>query len=504
MSDLPTVLMADDEWEIAGWDRIFKRKLPQISFLFESQSNNVLPYIHSHPEIDCLLLDITFSGQKMQGLDVLGLVRSEFPDLPVIMFSVDTSPATAAKFGKAGVFDYFSKEYLDLERLNIAIQNATRQYRLTLRLQDTVDDTILGISASINNLKRMIKAVARLNDPVLVLGESGVGKTLVARAIHRASLRSDRNFVQISPADYPDNFFESALFGHRRGAFTDARFDRKGLLEEADGGTLFLDEIGELSLESQTKMLHFLQEQSFRPLGDNQEKKVDVRIIMATNQNLERLVKENKIRQDFFFRVNRLVIEVPPLRERVEDIELLASFFLLQRRKTNETSVTGLAPETIQMLNSYSWPGNVRQLQNAIAQACIQADLQNSLELLPTHFRLQDAPLDNNAQKIQETESIISEEIISEQRAPLELPDFSPSGINLPLVLADVELYYLEQALQFVRGKKTKAHVFLNFKDRLLFMKRVLYNLNKFPELRKKYPYLSALYADKLRDEKDD
>ena len=334
----PLILMADDEWQTAGWDRVFARKLADIGFLFELEAERVATHLQDNPDIACLLLDITFKNQTKQGLEILSEVRCQCPELPIIMFTADTDTATAARFGRLGVFDYFSKENLDLERLKIAIHNAFNQSRMARQLKSLREDAMIGASDEINALRRMINAVAQLSDTVLILGESGVGKTLVAKAIHKASKRAGGPFVQISPADYPPSILESALFGHRRGSFTDAREERKGLLAEAGGGTLFLDEIGELPPEMQTKLLHFLQEKRFRPLGENKEQSVDARILLATNRDLDRMMDDGGMRRDFFYRISQVTVTAPPLRARWGDIELLSNHFLLLKREAGETA----------------------------------------------------------------------------------------------------------------------------------------------------------------------
>lgn len=501
-NQFPQILMADDEWQTAGWDRVFARKIADINFLFESEAERVATHLQDNPDIACLLLDITFEKQSIQGLEILTEVRHQFPELPIIMLTADADHATAARFGRLGVFDYFSKEQLDLERLKITIHNAFNQSRMLRQLKSLREDAMIGASGEINALRRMINAVAQLSDSVLILGESGVGKTLVAKAIHKASNRAAGSFVQISPADYPPTILESALFGHRRGSFTDAREERKGLLAEADGGTLFLDEIGELPPEMQTKLLHFLQEKRFRPLGENKEQSVDTRILLATNQDLDKMMDDGAMRRDFFYRISQVTVTVPPLRTRHGDIELLSNHFLLLKREASETEVNCISSDAMELLNSHSWLGNIRELQNAISYALLQARLMGVPELLPEHFRLDTHRLNSNsATELSRPSKSSPQSSGPQQTIPKGFPvppEPSTDGIPLSRILAKIELYYLENALQLANGKKTRAHTFLQMNDRFSFQRTVVNRLREFPDLRAKFSRLASVYSDHL------
>ena len=328
---------------------------------------------------DLILSDILMPG--MSGLEMLDEIERRGVAVPVIVMSAYGSVDTAIQALKKGAYDYVSKPFKKDELL-LAIRKLEEREMLRrtivkleqkLRHEEQFDD-IVGQSAGMREVFAMVRKVAPYRTTILVTGESGTGKELVARALHRNSRRVNRPFVVLNCAAIPEQLLESELFGHVRGAFTDAHAEKKGLFEEADGGTLFLDEIGELPLSLQVKLLRTLQDGVVRKLGATKSAKVDVRLIAATAQRLDREVEAGKFREDLYYRLNVVQITLPPLRDRVSDIEQLISHFI---RKTNQrlgTEIEAVDVEARKALLAYSWPGNVRELENAIERASVLSD----------------------------------------------------------------------------------------------------------------------------------
>ncbi|GBD95074.1 transcriptional regulatory protein ZraR [bacterium BMS3Abin05] len=325
---------------------------------------------------DLVLLDINLPG--IDGITVLKRLKAHDPDLLVIMITAygDLSHAISAMQG--GAYDYLTKPF-ELEELRLKVEKALETQRLRREVNQLrrreLEDPIQGIygrSPKIQAVKDLITLVAHTpRTPVLIQGQSGTGKELVANALHYASARKDKPLVKINCSAIPDNLIESELFGHEKGAFTDAKILKKGLFEMANGGTLFLDEISSLKLSLQPKLLRVLETHTLRRVGGTVDISVNLRIVAATNLNLENRVKEGEFREDLFYRLKVMVIDVPPLREREEDILPLAKLFLDQNNREFNKHIEGISPEAEQLLLHYPWPGNVRELKNVLERAAI-------------------------------------------------------------------------------------------------------------------------------------
>ena len=324
--------------------------------------------------VDVLISDIKMPG--MSGVDVLREAKRIDPDIVGIMITAFASTESAVEALRLGAYDYLTKPF-DVEELKAKVNNALE--RRTLKQENVLlkralrtasaFSNIIGRSKAMHDVFDLIETVAPTNSTILVTGESGTGKELVARAIHVNSLRRDHPFVALNCGALPETLLESELFGHMRGAFTGAAVTKKGLLEAAEHGTVFLDEISEMSPMMQVKLLRVLQERTFRRLGGNEEIEADIRIIAATNRDLPAAVAEGKFREDLYYRINVIPIQLPPLRERREDIAPLAEHFVAKYRERTGKTITGLTEDAIRALEAGDWPGNVRQLENVIERA---------------------------------------------------------------------------------------------------------------------------------------
>ena len=341
---------------------------------------------------DCLLVDLDMPG--MTGLEVIGKAKEMSPDTDAIVMTGKSSLETAVEALRHGVFDYITKpcKLADLDRLLQRVaekRELTNKYRALKRQLEQIEgkSTLVGESQGIQHVKKLIGKVAPTNSTVLVLGETGTGKELVARAVHDQSLRADMPYVAINCGALPESLIESELFGHRKGAFTGADEQRVGLFEVADGGTLFLDEIGELPMSMQSKLLRVLESGEVRRVGDNESFTVDVRVICATHKPLEEMVHEDQFREDLMFRINTFEINIPPLRERIEDIQELSRHLLGRLRFPAASKEKPISPEALELLQAHVWPGNVRELANVIEYATILCDAPPILpEHLPQRF----------------------------------------------------------------------------------------------------------------------
>jgi DNA-binding NtrC family response regulator len=324
----------------------------------------------------------------MSGYEFLQHVRSRWPKLPVLMITAYATPKLAVEAIKSGAIDYLAKPFAPEELLHAVARCAERHRLLTenaalrARAEQTYTiEQIIGEAPKIKELRRLIETVAPTDATVLILGESGTGKELVAGALHTLSRRSDKSYVRINCAAIPEMLLESELFGHEKGAFTGAMKQKPGRVEEADCGTIFLDEIGDMSRPLQAKLLRFLEDGTFTRVGGNQELRVDVRLIAATNRDIIDAIRENHFREDLFHRLNVVQFRPPPLRERGEDILLLADHFLRYFTATMNRNILGLSKLAQQKLLSHHWPGNVRELRNVIERAVI---LESEQEIQPT------------------------------------------------------------------------------------------------------------------------
>jgi two-component system, NtrC family, response regulator AtoC len=339
-------------------------------------------------EIDLAVLDVSLPG--MDGLELLRVLKESKPELPVIMVTGYASMSAALKALKLGAYDYITKPF-DLDNVQLVAERAMERRRLVdenrylkseLR-QRFGFDNVVGLDSEAQRAYLMASRVADSRASVLILGETGTGKEYLARAIHYQSPRAERPFVKVSCAALPESLLESELFGHEKGSFTGAIARRVGRFELADRGTLFLDEIGDTTPATQIKLLRVLQEKQFERLGGSETLSVDVRIIAATNRDLKTAIAEKQFRDDLFYRLNVVTINLPPLRERKVDVATLAKHFVRKYCDDTGKNITGISPESIAMLQSYSWPGNIRELENCIERAMI---LCHGSTILPQHL----------------------------------------------------------------------------------------------------------------------
>src|SRR5688572_2042496 len=328
--------------------------------------------------------DVVVSDLKMggsDGLDVLRTTKTLHPSASVILMTAFGSVTTAVEAMKHGAFDYVQKPF-ELEEMEVKVEKALELKRLRNELdylrnerQENYDfDKIVGGSETLQRVLGVVRKVAKSNSTVLIRGETGTGKELIAGAIHHNSLRAARNFVKVNCAALQENLLESELFGHEKGAFTGADKQRVGRFEQADGGTLFLDEIGDMSANTQAKILRVLQEHEFERLGGTRTLRVDVRLIAATNRSLPQMVAAGQFREDLYYRLNVVSIETPPLRDRKEDIQALSTFFLRRFAGELKKHVDGMSPDALKLLMRYNWPGNIRELENAIERGVLLAE----------------------------------------------------------------------------------------------------------------------------------
>jgi two-component system response regulator HydG len=327
---------------------------------------------------DLILMDIRMPGPS--GIESLQKIKDISPGIPIIIMTAYASVNTAIDALKSGAYDYLTKP-LDIEELKILVAKALRFQKLeqeNIYLKEQLNDRfdfskIIGRSPAMKQLFETLALVAPSEATVLIVGESGTGKELIANAIHQNSARSQRPFIKVNCAALPETLLESELFGHEKGAFTGAAARRQGRFQLAHNSSILLDEIGEMSPTTQAKILRVLQEREFEPIGSTQTIKVDTRVIAATNKNLEEEIKQGRFREDLFYRINVVTIKVPPLRERHDDIPLLADFFLKRFAEKNRRVIKGFTPRAMDLLMRYDWAGNARELENIVERAVIMA-----------------------------------------------------------------------------------------------------------------------------------
>lgn len=401
-------------------------------------------------EVDLVLTDLNMPGSS--GIEFCAELHGNRPDLPVVIMTAFGSLETAIAALRAGAYDFVVKP-VDLDLLNITLNRALHHRHLQEKVRllkaqvrrQQPDDEMLGESAALQQLKQQIGRIADLETSVLISGESGTGKELVARALHRQSSRSEGPFVAINCAALPENLLESELFGHVRGAFTDARENRNGLFVEASGGTLLLDEIAELPLALQPKLLRVLEDHKVRPLGGSSEIVCDVRVLASSHRDLNEAVNSGSFRSDLYYRLNVIQLDLPPLRARGNDILLLALSFIEQLSKRFKKSISGLAQPTAACLLAYPWPGNVRELRNVIERAlALSCHDLITLEDLPEQVRHPDG------------------------EAPLPISLIGPDTI---LTLEEMERRYIRQVLAQLEGNRTLAARLLGVDRKTLYRK---------------------------------
>jgi len=443
VSPPPVLLVADDD--PVARDLLVEVLTREGYRVLAAGSGEACVRLAEQEPVDLALVDLRMPD--LDGLAVLARLRALDPPVPVLILTAFATVDTAIEAIRAGAYDYLSKPFR-VEEIRLAVRRALEaqrlrrenlQYRQELQERYRVEH-LIGQSPAMVAVYRTIARVAPLDTTVLIEGETGTGKELVARAIHHASPRAGRPFVVVDCAALPETLVESELFGHEKGAFTGATQSRRGLLEAADGSTCLLDEVGELSLPLQAKLLRVLQERVVRRVGGNAPIPVDVRLIAATNRDLRKAVEEGRFREDLYYRLNVVTIRVPPLRERPQDIPLLAQHFLRKWAAATGKPVTGFARETLERLARHAWPGNVRELEHVVERAVA---LATSSILLP-----EDLP-----------------------------PDVGPAGPPAPptlppgrrMTLEELKRWYVERVLAETGGNKARAAEILGIDRRTLY-----------------------------------
>ena len=412
-------------------------------------------------DYDLVISDIKMPG--MDGLEVLQRIRLKDQIVPVIMITAYATVETSIQALRKGAYDMLTKPF-EPEELLYRVKNALSHNQLAEENRELKKElagqfsfkNIIGSSSGLKSILDTVSKVAVRDTSVLITGESGTGKELIAQAIHHNSPRSKQRFMAINCGALPESVLESELFGYKKGAFTGANADRKGILESADGGTLFLDEIGNLPLTVQKTLLRFLQEQEFMRIGDTKPIKVDVRIISATNADLTQEMTDGHYREDLYYRLNVVNIHLPPLRERADDLPLLAAHFIRQQNKKFGTSVEGLTGEAMQLLCTYDWPGNIRQMENVI-EACMTMESADHIGLPVL------------SQFITVTSTIASN--------PSQIT--SPSSEDYAKALGDFETRYLLDLLRSTKGNVEDAAGLAGMNMATIYRKLKKYQISK-------------------------
>jgi DNA-binding NtrC family response regulator len=386
-------------------------------------------------EVDVVLLDLMLPDRS--GLELLPEIKAHDPHLPVVVITAYSSVESAIEAMREGAFHYVPKPFKNEEVLHLVSRAAERRRlqveNLLLRSRLEGMGEIVGTSRRLQEVFELIRRAAPARTNILITGESGTGKELVARAIHRLSPRRDEPFVPVHTSAIPGELLESTLFGHVKGAFTGAVSSRKGLFEAAHQGTLFLDEVGTISTETQTKLLRVIQEREIRRVGGVESKSVDVRVVTATNVDLRGEVEEGRFREDLYYRLNVITIEMPPLRDRREDIPLLAAHFLKIYAAENERDVEGFSPQAMDALIEYLWPGNVRELENAVERAVVLCKGSTiDLDELPQPVR-------------------------GELPAAFSVAEIPPEGIDFRAAVAAYQSHLIREALAQSDGVQRRA-----------------------------------------------
>lgn len=383
------ILIVDDEKNITSSFKKILEDEGHNAFIVSSAEEGIK--IAEDNAMDLVVMDIRMPG--MSGLEAFAKFKEIDNKMPIIIMTAFGTTETAIEAMRLGAYEYIIKPF-DIPGMKRLVEKALEAARL-MKTEVTYEaeeeakgDRIIGSSSKMQQVYKLIGQVAASDVAVLLRGESGTGKELVARAIYHYSKRKDKPFLVINSAAIPETLLESELFGCEKGAFTDARERRIGKLEQCNGGTLFLDEIGDMPASTQAKMLRVLEDKSFERLGGNATIKVNVRLITATNKNLEALIKDGKFREDLYYRLNAITISIPPLRERKEDISQLAQYFLIKYAKELSKEMTKISPEALGILQNYEWPGNVRELENVIKKAVV---LGHGKYLLPEYVALSEA-----------------------------------------------------------------------------------------------------------------
>src|SRR6266403_481000 len=441
--EMPHILVVDDEKSIG--------ELLEITFRKEGHRVEVAHSVEAAKrKLESQIFDIIISDVRMpgeSGVDLLKFAKEISPGSFFLLMTALPALDTAIAALNSGADRYVIKGHSLVDQLRLAVHEVSESLkwkkeagylRRELRRLTGLDN-IIGQSPKMKAIFDMIQTVAPQNSRVLITGESGTGKELVARAIHENSARAQTPFITINCGAFPETLLESELFGYMKGAFTGANENRQGLFQAAHGGTLFMDEIGNMSLTMQVKLYRVLQEGKVRPLGSNEEVDVDVRVIAATNKDLEKAIAAGEFREDLFYRLSFIPIHVPSLRERRDDIPLLARHFLEQFRKSMEKPIQGISPEAMSLLESYDWPGNVRELENTIERAvALETGAEISARVLP--------------ERVNGISPAVSASL--SQAAEVRIPE---EGIDFEQVVAGTERRYLQAALAKADGVRTEA-----------------------------------------------
>jgi len=372
----PSILIVDDEKSVR--DNLAKYLSAEYTAYTASNGKEALGMLSDNSDIEVILTDMKMPG--MDGIELLEKVQKNYKDIVVILVTGFSTIESAVDAMRRGAYDYLTKP-IDLNKLEITIKNTIENKKLRSenillkqRIREKIDaTTLVGKSQAIKEIFDIVERVSSTKATVLIQGESGTGKELVANIIHYNSLVADGPFIKVNCSALAEGVLESEIFGHERGAFTGALYMKKGRFELAHGGTLLLDEIADLPPSIQIKLLRFLQESEFERVGGTKTIKVDVRIISATNKDLERLVKEEKFRDDLFYRLKVVTIDVPPLRERTEDIPLIVKYHLNKFAEIHNKQIKGISRDAMKLIKSYSWPGNIRELMNCIESAVVMS-----------------------------------------------------------------------------------------------------------------------------------
>ncbi len=434
------ILVVDDERSLREFLAIYLRRIGHR--VEATPSSGLALDVLRERDLDVVITDLRMPD--VGGLDLLAEVKKIRPATEVIVVTAFATTETAIAAMKAGAYDYLTKPF-KVEEVALVVQRALEHrvlHRENLVLRDEIKgryklDRLLGKSAAMERVFEMIRKIAPARTSVLLIGESGTGKELAARALHELGPRSDRPFVAVNCAAIPETLLESELFGHVRGSFTGANTDKQGLFEAAHGGTLLLDEVAELPVAMQVKLLRVLQERKVKPVGGLTEREVDVRIVAATNRDLEAEVDKGAFRQDLFYRLNVIQIRLPPLRERREDIPLLVDHFIRKFSAEHGRAVTAADPEAMAALMAYHFPGNVREIENLIERAVTLAPTDRmSLDTLPALRTLAAAPPARTG-------------------APADV--FPAEGLDLEKIVEDFERGLIIKALERTQGNRTLA-----------------------------------------------
>jgi len=449
------ILIVDDEEVLRD---VLQAVLQREGFdvVLAASGEEALSVLDTDAEVDLLILDIMLPG--ISGIDTLRAVRISNPSLPVIVITAFSSIDGAIEAMKHGAFHYIPKPFKN-EEVILTVNKALEQRRLSReneRLKAELSEkfsfsNIIGKSETMRKVFDLIRLAAPSRSNILIAGESGTGKELVAKAIHHASPRARNAFVTVNSGSLPPELLESSLFGHMKGSFTGAIATKRGLFEVADGGSIFLDEIGNINLETQAKLLRVIQEKEFMRLGSVDTIKVDVRIIAATNADLQKLMRESHFREDLFYRLNVITIQLPPLRRRREDIPMLVSHFLDKYAEENKRKVRELTSDAMRILMDHTWPGNVRELENAIERAVVLCTADRiGPDLLPDYLRYP----------------------VETEQPAMVVP---AEGLSLKDAVSRYERAMILQSLEMANGVQKRAAELLNLKPSTLneMMKRL-------------------------------